>query len=102
MLQGNFGSMARSLGNDLLIARDRSGRPLTLSPEELGMHLYVAGSTGSGKSKFIEYLLRQDVRNWRNSRSGVLLLDPHGSVYDGAVQWLAGKGQHLQPAGDLD
>ncbi|MGH8610153.1 MAG: helicase HerA domain-containing protein [Gammaproteobacteria bacterium] len=82
--------MARSLGNELLIARDSRGRPLTLSPEEQRMHLfYVAGSTGSGKSKFIEYLIRQGVRNWRNSRSGVLLLDPHGSVYDGAVQWLA-------------
>ncbi|MGH9197324.1 MAG: type IV secretory system conjugative DNA transfer family protein, partial [Acidimicrobiia bacterium] len=59
---------------------------------ERSMHLYVAGSTGSGKSKFIEYLIRQDVRNWRNSRCGILLLDPHGSVYDRAVQWLAGKG----------
>lgn len=88
--------MARSLGNKLLIARDGHGRGLTLSPEERSMHLYIAGSTGSGKSKFIEYLLRQDIRNWRDSRCGVLLLDPHGSVYDGAVQWLAGKGHIYQ------
>ena len=51
-------------------------------------HLYVTGSTGSGKSKFLEYLIRQDIANWRESECGLLLLDPHGAIYDGLMHWL--------------
>jgi len=53
------------------------------------MHLYAVGTTGSGKSKFLEYLIRQDIVNWRKSECGVLLLDPHGAIYDGVMEWLA-------------
>jgi len=50
----------------------------------------VTGSTGSGKSKFLEYLIRQDILNWRMSgECGLLLLDPHGAIYDGLMSWLA-------------
>ena len=50
----------------------------------------MTGSTGSGKSKFLEYLIRQDILNWRkNGECGLLLLDPHGAIYDGLMSWLA-------------
>jgi hypothetical protein len=39
----------------------------------------ATGSTGSGKSKFLEYLIRQDIVSWRDSECGLLLLDPHGA-----------------------
>jgi hypothetical protein len=48
----------------------------------------VTGSTGSGKSKFLEHLIRQDIVNWRKSECGLLLLDPHGAIYDGLMHWL--------------
>jgi hypothetical protein len=51
--------------------------------------LYVCGGTGTGKSKFLEYLIRQDIIAWRHSKCGVLVLDPHGSLYDNLVEWLA-------------
>jgi DNA helicase HerA-like ATPase len=82
--------MARSSGNDLLVAASRHGEPLILTKEQRSRHLYVTGSTGSGKSKFLEYLIRQDILNWRKSgECGLLLLDPHGAIYDGLMAWLA-------------
>jgi DNA segregation ATPase FtsK/SpoIIIE-like protein len=81
--------MRRSSGNDLLIAESRHGEPLILTSEQRSRHLYVTGSTGSGKSKFLEYLIRQDIVKWRGSECGLLLLDPHGAIYDGLMHWLA-------------
>jgi hypothetical protein len=82
--------MGRSSGNDLLVAASRHGEPLILTREQRSRHLYVTGSTGSGKSKFLEYLIRQDIMNWRKSgECGLLLLDPHGAIYDGLMAWLA-------------
>lgn len=67
-------------------------RPLTLPPEARSTHLYVCGATGAGKSKFLEHLIRQDIKAWRRSKCGLLLLDPHGSLYDSVVAWLAEMG----------
>jgi hypothetical protein len=80
--------MRRFPGNDLLIAHAPNGDKLTLSAKDRSMHMYVVGATGVGKSKFLEHIVRQDIRNWRRSKCGLLLLDPHGAVYDGVMQWL--------------
>jgi hypothetical protein len=86
--------MARPSGNDLLIAMSPSGgEPLMLKKEQRSRHLYVTGSTGSGKSKFLEHLIRQDIMNWRKGgECGLLLLDPHGAIYDGLMHWLTRTG----------
>jgi hypothetical protein len=81
--------MGRPSGNDLLIAAGSHGEPLILTREQRSRHLYVTGSTGSGKSKFLEYLIRQDIVEWRESGCGLLLLDPHGAIYDSLMHWLA-------------
>src|SRR5262249_16939237 len=52
-------------------------------------HLYICGGTGTGKSKFLENLIRQDICNWSKSRCGMLVLDPHCSLYDNLINWLA-------------
>jgi DNA helicase HerA-like ATPase len=62
---------------------------LRLPAESRSTHLYVCGGTGTGKSKFLEYLIRQDIKAWRKSKCGMLLLDPHGSLYDSVTAWLA-------------
>ncbi|MGH8715762.1 MAG: type IV secretion system DNA-binding domain-containing protein [Burkholderiales bacterium] len=64
---------------------------MQLTPNQRSRHLYVVGSTGSGKSKFLEYLIRQDIVNWRHSECGVLLIDPHGAIYDGLMKWLTSR-----------
>jgi len=82
--------MRQSPGNDLILGQlAGSNASLTLSCTERDKHLYVCGGTGTGKSKFLENLIRQDVLAWRKSRCGMLVLDPHGSLYDSLMQWLA-------------
>jgi hypothetical protein len=82
--------MRQPSGNDLLLGQ-LAGRNATLQFPRTSRdkHLYVCGGTGTGKSKFLESLIRQDIRNWSKSKCGVLVLDPHGSLYDSLVNWLA-------------
>ena len=42
-----------------------------LSAKDRSMHMYVVGSTGVGKSKFLEHIVREDIRNWRKSGCGL-------------------------------
>lgn len=82
--------MRRQPGNDLILGRmPGRDRSLGLSREERDKHLYICGGTGTGKSKFLENLIRQDIRNWSKSKCGMLVLDPHGSLYDNLINWLA-------------
>ena len=80
-------------GNDLNLGH-LAGRnaDLYLSRNERDKHLYVCGGTGTGKSKFLESLIRQDILAWRKSRCGMLVLDPHGNLYDNLTRWLAWRG----------
>ncbi len=39
-------------------------------------HLYVIGASGAGKSKFLEFLIRQDILKGK----GFGLIDPHGDL----------------------
>jgi hypothetical protein len=63
-----------------------------LSRTERDKHLYVCGGTGTGKSKFLESLIRQDIRKWSKSKCGMLVIDPHGNLYDSLINWLAWSG----------
>ena len=67
--------MPMRYGNELVIARDSDGKEIRLSPDERSRHFYVTGTTGSGKSKFLEGLIRQDIERWPGNEYGLLLLD---------------------------
>ena len=69
-----------------------SSTPLILPGSARERHLYVCGGTGVGKSKFLEHCIRQDILNWRDSRCGLILLDPHGLIYQNTMTWLARHG----------
>lgn len=47
-------------------------------------HMQVIGSTGTGKSKFLEHLIREDIK----ADSGLCLIDPHGYLYHDVLKWL--------------
>lgn len=80
----------RFRGNDLSLGNIVTrNAPLNLPSTARDKHLYVCGATGTGKSKFLESLIRQDILNWRKSKCGLLLLDPHGSLYDSLMAWMA-------------
>jgi hypothetical protein len=89
-------------GTDLVIAENGDGDELRLTARERGRHLYVTGSTGSGKSKFIEYLIRQDIENWNLGEHSVVLLDWHGSIYKGVMRWLASNRYLDRPVIPID
>jgi len=91
--------MARAKGNDLVLGGIAgTGARLVFPRDSRDKHLYVAGATGTGKSKFMEHLIRQDMRSWYGSRCGMLLLDPHGSL----IAWLARSGVHTLPIIPID
>lgn len=82
--------MRKQLGNDINLGH-LAGRNamLGLPRTARDKHLYICGGTGTGKSKFLEYLIRQDIKAWSKSQSGVMVLDPHGALYDSLISWLA-------------
>ncbi len=94
--------MPRRHGNNLELGFDPNGRPVSLSSDKRATHLYVCGSTGTGKSKFLEHLIRQDIKNWRPSKSGLLLIDPHGSVYDSLMEWMTYHPELKRPVVPID
>ncbi|HEV7681911.1 MAG TPA: type IV secretion system DNA-binding domain-containing protein [Pyrinomonadaceae bacterium] len=71
--------------NHLHLGYDATGKPISLSPAERRIHTHVIGSSGSGKSKFLEWMMRGDLRN----RQGFCLLDPHGTLYDDVAAYAA-------------
>lgn len=61
------------------------GTPLFLKPDDRKTHMHVLGVSGKGKSYFLEYLIRQDIKNG----DGLCLIDPHGTLYHKIVTWCA-------------
>jgi len=57
-----------------------------LSTQERLQHLYILGATGSGKTKLIEFLIRQDILSGR----GFCLIDLHGDLYQNILKFLGG------------
>src|ERR1041384_1733277 len=89
--------MANIRGNKLRLGTvSGTNRYLEMTPEMRSTHLFLCGSTGTGKSKMLESLIRQDILNWSRSKCGLLLLDPHGSLYDGLMNWLSWNEEYLQ------
>src|SRR5262249_39720048 len=66
-----------------------ASQPLEMSREQRAHHLHVVGASGMGKTKFLEHLIRRDIENWRKSECGLLVIDPHGNLYDNIINWLA-------------
>ncbi len=69
----------------LFLGFDARRKKILLDPEQRTGHMHVIGSTRSGKSKFLEWMIRQDIRN----QQGFCLLDPHGSLYEDIVSYLS-------------
>jgi hypothetical protein len=71
----------------MLTIGDRGGKPFRITDEQRSRHMHVIGASGTGKSKFLEHLIRQDLLAGR----GLCLLDPHGTLADDIVQFCASR-----------
>jgi hypothetical protein len=65
-----------------------AGTPLYIDDETRTTSMQVIGSTGTGKTKFIEALVREDILRG----NGVALIDPHGHLTESVIRWCARKG----------
>lgn len=62
---------------------DAAGRELWLDEGLRATHLQVVGASMSGKTRFLEHLIRQDIRNG----DGLCLIDPTGNLYRRLLRW---------------
>lgn len=60
-------------------------QPFVLSESQRLTGMHVIGGPGSGKSKFLEHCIRQDL----DERRGVGLIDWHGTLYDEVLTYCA-------------
>jgi hypothetical protein len=61
-----------------------TGRHVTLKDADRAAHVYICGVTGSGKSRFLENMLVQDITCQRP----LCLIDPTGALYRKALDFL--------------
>jgi hypothetical protein len=74
--------------NHLVLGKTREGRTVTLPPRVRTTHMQVIGASGTGKTKFLENMIRQDILNGH----GLCLIDPTGNLYLDLVRWCESKG----------
>lgn len=65
------------------------GRELSLTDEERSRHIHIVGASGTGKSKLLEAMIRQDLLAGHLSGRGLCLIDPHGTLADAIIEWCA-------------
>ena len=71
----------------LLFGQGANDRPVEISAKEREAHMHVIGASGSGKSKFLEHLIRQDLK----CGQGFCVIDPHGSLYKDVLDYASFK-----------
>jgi len=49
-----------------------------IADKDRATHMYVVGATGTGKTKFLEFLIQQDI----GKRNGFGVIDPHGDLIE--------------------
>ncbi|HEX8340114.1 MAG TPA: type IV secretory system conjugative DNA transfer family protein [Tepidisphaeraceae bacterium] len=91
-------------GNDLVLGHvdGDERRPLRLTRAQRAMHLYMAGATGTGKSKQLESCVRQDITAWPRSRCGLMLLDLHGALFESVTDWMISRDLRHVPLYPID
>lgn len=58
--------------------------PLFLKNADRATHFHVMGRSGGGKSRLLEFLIRQDIKRGH----GVCVIDPHGELYWNILRYI--------------
>src|SRR5690242_4233062 len=81
-----------------LLIGTHDGEPFTIDANTRRRHLHLVGQTGAGKSTLFANMIAQDLAAGR----GVGLIDPHGSLAQGALGYVPSRRAHevvyLDPA----
>lgn len=89
-LQNQLAQLSKEVGIELvegkLLGKTFENRDFILSPKDQENHIHAIGSTGTGKSKFIELILRLAIFDRSH---GFCLIDPHGKLYDDLLLYIA-------------
>ena len=65
-----------------------------IAEKDRATHFYVIGATGSGKTKFLESLIRQDIEKG----NGLAVIDPHGDLVEdikGYIDYYHGENEDI-------
>ena len=73
--------------SQITIGQTRKGRPLIIPPKIRSTHMQVIGASGTGKTKFLENMIRQDILD----NQGLCLIDPTGNLFHDLVRWCETK-----------
>jgi hypothetical protein len=70
----------------ITIGLNAAGQELSITPElRQSTHMHIIGGSGTGKSKFLEWMMRKDIREGH----GFCLIDWHGTLYQDIVRYCA-------------
>lgn len=79
----------------ITIGQNAAGKPVNItSSMRQSTHMHVIGGSGKGKSKFLEWLIRRDIREGH----GFCLIDWHGTLYKDVLRYCS----HLEVGLDRD
>lgn len=67
----------RDRTGETVLGSDLAGRKVGISRRDCGLHTYVIGATGVGKSTLIGNMVHQDIAAGRS----VIVIDPHGDLF---------------------
>jgi hypothetical protein len=87
----------------VVLGQDKYGNKVWISRESRSVHTFLAGQSGSGKSKSMEGQIRQDLLELDGEPRCVIVLDPHGTLVGNTMRWVATHRLHeLRPIRVLD
>lgn len=66
----------------------QNGEPVYIENDDFRKHWLINGGTGRGKSKLLEGRIRYHLRN----NHGIMLLDPHGTLYEDVLAYATRAG----------
>jgi hypothetical protein len=75
--------------NSILLGHDAQNKPVYLDRKlRQSTHMHVIGGSGTGKSKFLEWVISRDIRD----RQGLCILDWHGTLFKDVLRCCAYHG----------
>ena len=67
-------------------SEDKQGYQMAkIFEEDRATHFYIVGASGTGKSKFLEFLIREDIKKG----NGFGVIDPHGDLVEDLKGYLS-------------